>query len=666
MSPLGATTNYVTTTNDFGSGSLREAILAANGAGEGTILFSNVSGSITLSSELPPITGKINIRGPGANLLSVSGGGHRLFTVAAGASNFVAGLTLTHGRTTTNQVGSPILNAGALTIHRCIILSNLAENGAGGAIVNSGTLTVIASAISENRTVTPSQTSSFSFGPPGLPGYGGGIYQRSGMATLINCALQGNRVTGGRGGDNSRSGQGGYGGAGHGGALFIESGSVILSNCLVFANKAHGGVGGAGFYTAPPGLGGNACGGAIGINAGTAHLYNCVLSNNTAAGVTGVFGSAGFGGAILVAGGSLFLSHCTINSNSAFGGDATDWLRGSAAGGKAAGGGIAATAGECRVVSSTLAGNHAGGGQGAHSVCFLGSGPLPGVGGDCTGGGVYVHGINGVVEFINSTISSNSVSGGSGGRHFCDTLSYSADSGAASGGGIFSSTGTVSVLNCTVAGNVALTNSTKPAVGGGIVSSNNVRIKSSLVAGNTATRNPDCAGSFISDGFNLVQQTNGATGWLDSDLQNVDARLGPLQDNGGPTLTHALLAGSPANDAGKSSSDFPSDQRNQPRRVDNPSIPNALGGDGADIGALEVDHTLRCTEARMAGSNILVRFTSVSDKTYRIQRKPDIAGTAWSTVPGGIAGTGGIVTATNALTPETPTAFYRVFERVPE
>jgi CSLREA domain-containing protein len=69
---------------------------------------------------------------------------------------------------------------------------------------------------------------------------------------------------------------------------------------------------------------------------------------------------------------------------------------------------------------------------------------------------------------------------------------------------------------------------------------------------------------------------------------NIDADplLGPLQNNGGPTQTRALLPGSPAIDKGTSSG-LSTDQRGFHRPVDLPSTPNAMGGDGSDIGAFE-------------------------------------------------------------------------------
>jgi hypothetical protein len=71
-------------------------------------------------------------------------------------------------------------------------------------------------------------------------------------------------------------------------------------------------------------------------------------------------------------------------------------------------------------------------------------------------------------------------------------------------------------------------------------------------------------------------------------LLDIDPLLGPLQNNGGPTDTQALLAGSPAIDAGTSGG-LNSDQRGIPRPIDIPSLPNAA--DGTDIGAYEFNDT---------------------------------------------------------------------------
>src|SRR5439155_12217007 len=84
----------------------------------------------------------------------------------------------------------------------------------------------------------------------------------------------------------------------------------------------------------------------------------------------------------------------------------------------------------------------------------------------------------------------------------------------------------------------------------------------------------------------LIQNTNDftLTGDLTTNILGQDPLLGPLQDNGGPTLTHALLPGSPAIDQG-SSGGLTSDQRGLTRVLDLPEITHV--DDGADIGAAE-------------------------------------------------------------------------------
>jgi len=57
-------------------------------------------------------------------------------------------------------------------------------------------------------------------------------------------------------------------------------------------------------------------------------------------------------------------------------------------------------------------------------------------------------------------------------------------------------------------------------------------------------------GTVTSLGYNLSSDDGGGLLTGPGDQINTDPMLGPLQDNGGPTLTHALLPGSPAIDAG--------------------------------------------------------------------------------------------------------------------
>ncbi len=69
-----------------------------------------------------------------------------------------------------------------------------------------------------------------------------------------------------------------------------------------------------------------------------------------------------------------------------------------------------------------------------------------------------------------------------------------------------------------------------------------------------------------------------------------DPKLGALAGNGGPTETHALLAGSPAIDKGNN--DLATDQRGEKRPFDDPSIAPATGGDNSDIGSFEAQSVL--------------------------------------------------------------------------
>ena len=94
-------------------------------------------------------------------------------------------------------------------------------------------------------------------------------------------------------------------------------------------------------------------------------------------------------------------------------------------------------------------------------------------------------------------------------------------------------------------------------------------------------------GAATSNGYNLSNDDGGSILTATGDRINTDPMLGPLQDNGGPTFTHALLPGSPAIDAGKNFAAGTTDQRGSGsvRTFDNASIANANGGDGTDIGA---------------------------------------------------------------------------------
>ncbi|MCM3872256.1 MAG: CSLREA domain-containing protein [Pyrinomonadaceae bacterium] len=199
---------------------------------------------------------------------------------------------------------------------------------------------------------------------------------------------------------------------------------------------------------------------------------------------------------------------------------------------------------------------------------------------------------SGLLNLHSSTISNNTADGGGGGLFqiataFITNTTISNNSTAGSGGGI-NNANPATLTNVTITGNTA-------ANGGGIYNPGIgiLTFKDTLIAGNSAPSGPDGAGAnFVSQDYNLIGNTSGAliVGITTHNITNVNALLGPLTANGGPTFTHALLFGSPAIDAANTA--LISDQRGEPRPVDDTAAPNAAGGNASDIGAYEA-HTLQ-------------------------------------------------------------------------
>lgn len=197
-------------------------------------------------------------------------------------------------------------------------------------------------------------------------------------------------------------------------------------------------------------------------------------------------------------------------------------------------------------------------------------------GGGCGGKGAGIWN-GGTATFKDSTVSGNSASENGGGIWNTGTFmlsnsTVSSNAGVAASGGIWNA-GSITSQNGTIAGN-----------SGGILNSGSgtTTLKSTLLAGNTTGEATDCAGTLNSQGHNLVQNTVGCTisGDLTGNITGQNPNLAPLQDNGGPAETHALLAGSPAIDAGGSDCPPPdSDQRGIPRPM----------GAACDIGAFELE-----------------------------------------------------------------------------
>jgi hypothetical protein len=144
----------------------------------------------------------------------------------------------------------------------------------------------------------------------------------------------------------------------------------------------------------------------------------------------------------------------------------------------------------------------------------------------------------------------------------------------------------ISVLDSTIAANRA---EAPTSLAGNLLAVGAVSIGSSILAGGVASENPNCLTiETTSLGFN-IDGTSECGFKAPGDKENTDPQLGPLQNNGGPTLTMAPALASPAIDQGKAFG-LTGDQRGIIRPIDLPTVPNSAtaGADGSDIGAVEL------------------------------------------------------------------------------
>ena len=179
---------------------------------------------------------------------------------------------------------------------------------------------------------------------------------------------------------------------------------------------------------------------------------------------------------------------------------------------------------EARIDRSTIADNVGSGGVVVGSEADISNSTISGnvvdSGYTVAGGGIDAYG--GSARVTNTTITHNQAIGSS-----------------SAGGGVF---GDVTLLNSTVSFNRAADGA---GVAGG--SREDVDVSNSIIYGNVTFGGDanDCARGFTSDGGNLLGAPRDCL-LADSDVSGVDPLLGDLRDNGGPTETQAIGAGSPA------------------------------------------------------------------------------------------------------------------------
>ena len=178
---------------------------------------------------------------------------------------------------------------------------------------------------------------------------------------------------------------------------------------------------------------------------------------------------------------------------------------------------------------------------------------------------------SGTATMTNSLVDGNTATFGGGLRNVGAGNSLTLENVTISGntatsqGGALQNSSQATLTNVTITDNQA-------AQSGGIHESTGgtkTYLTNSIIAGNTlldGTTASDVGGGFESQGFNIIGNSDGTSGWVGSDQTGTVGSplaplLGPLADNGGFTMTHALLSGSLAIDQGTSTGAPTTDQR---------------------------------------------------------------------------------------------------------
>ncbi len=448
---------------------------------------------------------------------------------------------------------------------------------------------------------------------------GAGLYNPAAILTVSNCVfVRNNTINGGalfNAGrlqlinssvkDNT---------AFNGGGLSNAGGTALITNCLFTGNFVEDGNGGAILNDSDSRI-------------GTVWITRSVLSNNFA-GSGGAIANYAFAGTA-----SVFVVQSSINSNAVLAD--IGW-----------GGGIYnqafgnQTRANIAITDSTIAGNVAG-----------------------EGGGIKTHLVEGstYLGITNSTISGNTA--------IC--VSPEAECSGL-GGGIFDSaiinpgTGVVYVVNSTLAGNRSQYASGIIAESTGLAAVRVVVASTIFDAGPSNgpifRLSPLLSSSAVLTTLGYSICSDSGSGFLTNATDHIstDPALGPLQNNGGPTLTHAPLPGSPAIDRGRNFSGSTQDQRGLPRTIDMADILNATGGDGTDIGAVETqDAGLRFLNfgvvSNQFGFDLIGSFTNVV-----VEASTNVAAN-WSPLTTNALSNG--VLRFSDPSAESPRRFYRAYAR---
>jgi CSLREA domain-containing protein len=364
--PVSAVTFVVTTTDDTNDGAcnatrctLRDAVIAANAAGGGTITLpagqyalthTGVNEQAAATGDLD-VTNDLTINGAGAQTTTIDGNAaDRVFEVIGVHTLTLNGVTVTNGSTTTSTVkngGGILADSGTVVLNASVVTENVTGTpfGGGGGI-EAGTLTMTNSTVSGNVAT----------------GQGGGI--NIGNVTMTGSTVSGNQTTdqgAGIFGGNvnmTNSTVSGNSTSDQGGGIF--AGNVTMTNSTVSGNTSSNDQGGGLFLNGTTnimnssitGNTGNDEGGGIFVEGGFSNqivnITDSTISNNTNTGFGG-------GGIFILPSATVTLTRCTITGNTT--------------NGSGGGGGIENDGATLIVVNSTIVGNTVtGGSQGGGGI----------------------------------------------------------------------------------------------------------------------------------------------------------------------------------------------------------------------------------------------------------------------------------------------------------
>ncbi len=387
-------------------------------------------------------------------------------------------------------------------------------------------------------------------------------------------------------------------GAGNGSVINNKGENVTLSNVTVNNSRPTNGAIFAG-------------------SGGSLTIQNSTISGNT--------GGTGAGAVFALAAGSVNISNSTFSGNSST---------------KGAGVMVQNASNPVTITNTTFSGNTATGGKGGGlflytigaAVSISGST----ISGNTTvnrGGGISLYKLNAALTISDTTISGNTSANHHGGGFSLykstasgvitiqrSTISGNQATGGNDGGGLFlyKSGSVITLVNTTVSGNTAnngggidilnpaggnslvirsstIAFNTATALGGNINggnSANTINVANSIIAGGSAATGPDIrnGSATVTLNYSLLQSTSGATIGGANNITGVSPALQALANNGGQTQTHAILASSPAVNAGDpSGAGLPAtDQRGLAR----------ISGGTVDMGSFELQSAAPTTPSK--------------------------------------------------------------------